>query len=174
DPLLRRRERREGPHPRPLSRCDGRGEEEAAFSMNGKSTKQRWHGQAETQIRARQLRREHTPAEAIRWSRLRNRQLDGFKFRRQHVIERFIVDFCCADQHLIIEIDGPVHGYQLERDQVRTEALQALGYTIIRYTNDQILHQLDRVLADLSHVLTPTDHNATSPSPAAAGEGAGG
>jgi very-short-patch-repair endonuclease len=105
---------------------------------------------------------------------LRNRQLDGFKFRRQHMIGRFIVDFCCAEQRLIVEIDGLVHDQQADSDQARTEALQTAGYQVIRYTNDQIDQDIDTVLADLRQALARHEHNDNSPSPAAAGEGAGG
>jgi very-short-patch-repair endonuclease len=87
-------------------------------------SKPRWRSRAAVQIRAQQLRREDTPAEAMLWSRLRNRQLNGLKFRRQHPIGRFIVDFCCAEQSLILEIDGSVHDQQADYDQARTDALQ--------------------------------------------------
>jgi very-short-patch-repair endonuclease len=103
-----------------------------------RSAKRRWRGRPETQIRAQQLRRIQTPAETLLWDRLRNRQLDGFKFRRQHPIGRFIVDFCCAEQRLILEIDGSVHAQQRDYDQTRAEALRTAGYHVIRYTNEQI------------------------------------
>jgi hypothetical protein len=61
---------------------------------------------------ARQMRQEPTQAEDLLWQSLRNHQLLGFKFRRQHSIERFIVDFYCAEAKLVIEIDGPIHDYQ--------------------------------------------------------------
>jgi very-short-patch-repair endonuclease len=77
-----------------------------AFDNDDEHSKSRWRSRAAVQIRAQQLRQEQTPAEAILWSRLRNRQPDGFKFRRQHIIGRFVVDFCCAEQRLIVEIDG--------------------------------------------------------------------
>jgi len=142
--------------------------------MNDEQVKPRWRSRAAVQIRAQQLRQEQTPAEAILWSRLRNRQLDGFKFRRQHMIGRFIVDFCCAEQRLIVEIDGLVHDQQADYDQARTEALQTAGYRVIRYINDQIDQDIDTVLADLCQALMHHERNDTSPSPAAAGAGAGG
>jgi very-short-patch-repair endonuclease len=128
---------------------------------NDEPTRQRWRGRAETQIRARQLRREQTPAEAILWSHIRNRQLDGFKFRRQHMINRFIVDFCCAEQRLIVEIDGSAHDQQGEYDQARTEALQAAGYRVIRYSNNQVARHIEAVLADLRLALESTALNDT-------------
>jgi very-short-patch-repair endonuclease len=136
--------------------------------MDKPDQKARRRTPASVQIRARQLRREQTDAEAKLWSYLRNRQLDGFKFRRQHPIGRFVVDFCCVDRRLIVEVDGEVHRSQAAEDQARAEALQAAGYTIARWTNDQIEHQVADVLAELRRLLND------SPSPAAAGEGARG
>ena len=117
-------------------------------------SKPRWRSRVAVQLRAQQLRQEQTPTEAMLWDCLRNRQLAGFKFRRQHMIGRFIVDFCCAEQRLIVEIDGAVHTHQADYDQARTEALQTAGYRVIRYTNDQIEQDIDVVLADLCQALT--------------------
>jgi very-short-patch-repair endonuclease len=138
------------------------------------SVRQRWRSGVATQMRAQQLRQERTPAEALLWERLRNRQIDGFKFRRQHPIGRFIADFCCAEKQLVLEIDGAVHDRQEDYDQARTEALQAAGYQIIRYTNQQIDRDIDAVLADLRRNLRHADRDEATPSPAAAGEGDGG
>jgi very-short-patch-repair endonuclease len=69
---------------------------------------------------ARELRHPQTPAEQKLWSRLRNRQLNGFKFRRQHPIDRFIIDFYCDEAKLCIEVDGDSHAEQIEYDQART------------------------------------------------------
>jgi very-short-patch-repair endonuclease len=82
----------------------------------------RWRAQPEIQARARQLRRELTPAERKLWARLRYRQLEGLHFRKQHPVGRFIVDFFCAKAKLIIEIDGDTHAEpdQAEYDQART------------------------------------------------------
>ncbi len=79
------------------------------------------------QKRARELRQSSTLAEKALWERLRNRQLSGFKFRRQHHIERFIVDFYCAAARLVIEIDGGIHQAQVEADTVRSDELDATG-----------------------------------------------
>ena len=96
--------------------------------------------------RARELRQPQTPAEQKLWSRLRNQQLGGFKFRRQHPIDRFITDFYCALCHLIIEVDGDSHAEQVEYDAARTEWLNAHGYHVIRFTNREVAHQLGAVL----------------------------
>ena len=95
---------------------------------------------------ARELRKNATPTEDLLWQELRNRKLCSFKFRRQHPIERFIVDFYCAQHRLAVEIDGDVHAEQREYDAARTEWLEARGYRVIRFTNDQVFRQLPAVL----------------------------
>lgn len=94
---------------------------------------------------AHELRQPQTPAEQKLWSHLRNRQLDGFKFRRQHPIDRFIIDFYCAEAKLCIEIDGDSHAEQIDYDQARTEYLTERGYTMIRYTNREVFGQIEAV-----------------------------
>jgi very-short-patch-repair endonuclease len=96
---------------------------------------------------ARELRQKLTPLEKILWSRLRNRQLSGLKFRRQHPLGPFIVDFYCAAHRLAVEIDGGIHDTRTERDVCRTEQLQAYAYPVIRFHNEQVLSDLDGVLA---------------------------
>jgi very-short-patch-repair endonuclease len=100
---------------------------------------------------ARNLRVCQTSAENILWRRLRGRRFGGFKFRRQHDIDAFIVDFYCAELNLIIEIDGDVHGYDAKarRDQERESALRDMGYDIVRYSNRDVYDNLDGVLEDL-------------------------
>jgi very-short-patch-repair endonuclease len=114
---------------------------------------QRWRMSGTKQQRARQFRREQTPAEVLLWERLRDRQLDRCKFRRQHVINGFIVDFCCLERHLVIEIDGSIHIQQLDYDAERDALLETLGYRVIRYTNEQVMQHLEAVLASISQHL---------------------
>ena len=97
--------------------------------------------------RARQMRKESTNAEALLWVRLRKRQLDGLKFRRQHIIQNFIVDFYCPRVKLVIEIDGPVHDVQEEYDQEREKILQELGYQMVRFKNSEVERNIDLVVA---------------------------
>lgn len=99
--------------------------------------------------RARELRQPQTPAEQTLWSRLRNEQLNGVKFRRQHPIGHFIVDFYCAQSKLVIEIDGDSHAEQVEYDQARTDWLESQGYRVIRYTNEDVKTRLTAVLNDI-------------------------
>jgi very-short-patch-repair endonuclease len=94
--------------------------------------------------RARGLRNTMTRSERILWNRLRKRQIDGFKFRRQHAINQFIVDFFCYEAMLIVEVDGGVHSdsYQKERDEGRTAILSEFGLRVIRFSNDEIEHEI--------------------------------
>jgi very-short-patch-repair endonuclease len=103
---------------------------------------------------ARALRKDQTEAEEMLWEKLRNRRFNGIKFLRQHPIvfsyngqERFfIADFYCAQRRLVIEIDGPVHENQREYDELRSEILESLGYTVIRFNNDEVLNSIESVL----------------------------
>ena len=120
-------------------------------------------------LRARELRRSSTPAERLLWSRLRDRRVDGFKFRRQYPVEGFIVDFLCAEKSLVIEIDGGQHQTTTEYDARRTEALNGSGYRVLRFWNNEVLEQLDGVLDVIHRELLGQD--APHPSPLPEGEG---
>lgn len=112
----------------------------------------------------RRLRSNMTGPEAPLWSRLRARQLQGLKFRRQHGIGPYIVDFYCPEQSLVIEVDGDSHADadQVVKDRQREQYLQSLGLRIIRYINDDIVKNLDGVLEDLAERLSS---RSTSPRP---------
>jgi very-short-patch-repair endonuclease len=99
---------------------------------------------------ARQMRHEPTPAEDTLWQRLRNRRVCDAKFRRQHSIERFIVDFFCAEHRLIIEVDGSIHDYTVEEDALRQEFLESLGYRVIRFRNEDVFQGIDAVIEEIS------------------------
>jgi len=92
-----------------------------------------------------------TPAEVRLWQILRGKRLQGKRFRRQHSIGSWIVDFYCAEERLIIELDGSVHDSPQRRDydSARHEALQAMGYTVLRYENRSVFEDLDSVLAGI-------------------------
>ena len=98
--------------------------------------------------RARQLRAAETSAEARLWNGLRNRQLDRWKFRRQHAIDRYVVDFVTLAGKLIVEVDGGTHstGAETRRDARRTALLEALGFRVIRVTNEAVFTNLADVL----------------------------
>ena len=89
--------------------------------------------------RARELRAGMTPAERELWMMLRKHRQDGFYFRRQHPISRYIVDFCCTKAKLCIEVDGALHDHQGERDDERTSRLEAMGYRVLRFRNEEVL-----------------------------------
>ncbi len=105
--------------------------------------------------RARELRREQTPAEDALWARLRDRQVLGFKFRRQVAIQGYIADFCCPELKLIIELDGAVHleEAQVAHDQNRDAYLKTLGYTILRFPNEMALLSGRTLVEDITRTL---------------------
>ena len=114
---------------------------------------------------ARELRQPQTPAKQKLWSRLRNRQLNGLKIRRQHPIDRFIIDFYCAEAKLCIEIDGDSHAEQVEYDQARTEYLYERGYSVIRFTNGEVFNQCEAVLQQIAGECHRLIGGNDSPSP---------
>jgi len=96
---------------------------------------------------ARELRKISTPVEKRLWKYLRNGKLDGLKFRRQHPIMSFVVDFYCHEKKLVIECDGSVHEgkFNEDYDEMRTNAMNEAGITVLRFRNDLIMNELDRV-----------------------------
>jgi very-short-patch-repair endonuclease len=104
--------------------------------------------------RARELRREMTPAERILWRYLRNGQIDGAQFRRQHAVGTYIVDFLCARSKLVIEVDGDGHADQIEFDEQRTQWLnEQKHYRVLRFTNDEVRHNIAEVLEKIREAL---------------------
>jgi len=103
--------------------------------------------------RARTLRREQTDAERKLWRLVSGRQLGGFKFRRQHPIDRYFVDFACREASLVVEIDGGQHAVDVDYDGERTEVLERAGWKVIRFWNNQVLDEpmgvLEVILAGL-------------------------
>ncbi|MFV2065594.1 MAG: endonuclease domain-containing protein, partial [Pirellulales bacterium] len=98
-----------------------------------------------TRSRAQQLRRNATKPEQLLWSILRARHLGGLKFRRQHPIEPYVVDFYCAQAKLVVELDGESHEGRQAYDRQRESFLRKMGLTVYRVTNDQVLENLDGV-----------------------------
>lgn len=103
---------------------------------------------------ARSLRRLQTTAEKVFWEAVRGRRFLGLKFSRQFPItvfiqdekRHFIADFYCFNHRLIIEIDGPIHDQQKDYDQFRSEVLNDMGFKIVRFSNDELLHDLEKTL----------------------------
>ncbi len=113
--------------------------------------------------RARQLRRNATDAESLLWQLLRNRQLDGWKFRRQHPVGPYILDFYCHEAGLAVELDGSQHAEpaQAGYDAERTQALETGGIRVLRFWNNEVLKNTNAVLQEIWNVLngslTPTE-----------------
>jgi very-short-patch-repair endonuclease len=98
-----------------------------------------------TRTNARRLRCEMTDAERLLWGQLRQRQIAGLKFRRQHPLGSFIVDFVCIEAGLVIEVDGGQHGERQPADEARTAWLNSQGYRVLRFWNNEVLQNLDGV-----------------------------
>lgn len=99
------------------------------------------------------MRKNPTASEELLWEHLRNRRLQGFKFRRQHPIGRFLADFCCPAQNLVIELDGGFHRERTLEDQHREIFLKNMGFKVIRFSNEEVLHSIETVLEVIGHSL---------------------
>ena len=88
--------------------------------------------------RSKELRQEMTPSEKVLWNHLRSRRLQGFKFRRQQVVDGFLVDFYCHAAALVVEVDGPVHDQQKQEDANRDCILEKKGLLTVRFTNNDV------------------------------------
>ena len=137
-----------------LPEGEGRGQYRAGYSFAGLTE------------RARELRQEGTKAEELLWELLRNRQLSGMKFRRQHQIGDYIVDFFCPESSLVVELDGEVHDQPevAAKDRARETWLKAQGMRVLRFSNDEVCQSPEDVLSAI----------ADSSLPSTVGRGAGG
>lgn len=104
--------------------------------------------------KARALRKNGTMAEDQLWQAVRNRKIDGLKFRRQHPFEEFILDFYCPEKNLVLEIDGDYHltSEQMEYDQNRARFLEQHGLKVLRFTNEEVENELEYVLARIKEL----------------------
>ena len=102
---------------------------------------------------ARSLRRDSTDAERRLWSRLRDRQVRGAKFRRQVPIGTFIADFACVEAKLVVEVDGSQHAQAVEADRLRSDALGAAGYLVLRFWNNDVIENIDGVVQEIEGTL---------------------
>ena len=111
---------------------------------------------------AKELRKNETETEKLLWKALRNRHLHGIKFRRQHPVYNYIVDFYCHDAKLAVEVDGKIHQNKenKEYDVERTQELNNFGITVLRFTNSQIEKNTDFVL---DSILTTIEELKSSP-----------
>ena len=122
---------------------------------------------------ATKMRKRPTRTEDVLWQTLRNKNL-GVRFRRQHAIGRFIADFCCIEAKLILEVDGGIHAENLDRDSIRDEEIGKLGYSVLRFSNEEGRMDLLRVRLEIGRILKervqPHPRPAGTPSPAGEGE----
>ena len=104
---------------------------------------------AKTQGRAKRLRRDLTEAERHLWFRLRRRQLEGHRFRRQVPIGPYVADFACLEEKLVVELDGAQHAVEVERDGRRDHWFAERGYRVLRFWNNDVLSNSEAVLAEI-------------------------
>ncbi len=129
---------------------------------------------------AKRMRREQTEPEIRLWLELRAQRFQGIKFRRQKVIGRYIADFASREPMIVIEVDGDTHGSQEDYDRVRTAFFEEQGYSVIRFTNSDVMTNMEGVLMQLalfvSHPPLPTlspEGERANPSLSPSGERAG-
>jgi adenine-specific DNA-methyltransferase len=122
---------------------------------------------------AREMRGKMTDAEALLWKLLRDRRIAGAKFRRQHPVGRYILDFYCDEQKLGIELDGGQHGETVEYDEKRSEWLRMEGIRILRFWNNQMLAETEAVMESIYLALTESENKVVKAPLPQAGEGLG-
>jgi very-short-patch-repair endonuclease len=118
---------------------------------------------------ARRLRVNQTDAETVLWNRIRNRQVDGHKFMRQLPLEGYVCDFVCREKSLIVEVDGGQHNESLQ-DEIRDRKLNAAGFKVLRFWNNDVLGNLEGVLITIQGVLSGCRCPSPQPSPRKSGE----
>ena len=104
---------------------------------------------------ARELRLKMTATEELLWDRLKKKQINGNRFRRQHPIYRYILDFYCAEKCLAIEIDGSVHDDTKEYDAYRDTLLESLGIKTLRFKDEEVTANIDGVIEKIRQILSP-------------------
>ena len=109
----------------------------------------------------RELRKELTDAEKLLWAELRNRKLNGLKFRRQHPLDKFIVDFYCNEKKLVVELDGSVHDEKInkEYDEARTAMLAGLNVFVLRFRNEEVINNMQNVLERIRTIADMLNRN---------------
>jgi very-short-patch-repair endonuclease len=136
----------------------------------GKSVVKEMHVGAKPELfrYAQEMRKNPTESEKVLWNILRKFRYKGYIFRRQHPVDIFIADFYCHKLKLIVEVDGGVHDFEQakEYDDGRSAELEKYGLKIIRFTNDQVLKEPDKVTNDIHSYIS----SLTSPSPAGEGD----
>ena len=118
-----------------------------------------------TKQSARALRKRMTDAERLLWRHLRNREMGGWKFRRQYPVGPFVVDFICVEKNLVIEVDGGPPAKNEEEDNQRSSYLNRMGYRVFRFWNNQVLQETEAVLEAIFAILADGKKNSPSPQP---------
>jgi very-short-patch-repair endonuclease len=118
-----------------------------------------------TRQRARALRQQMTDAERLLWRHLRNRELGGWKFRRQYPVGPYIVDFICPEKNLVIEVDGGQHSDDVKHESQRSAYLNKMGYWVLRFWNNEVLQETEAVLEAIFAILADRGKNSPSPRP---------
>jgi very-short-patch-repair endonuclease len=106
-----------------------------------------------------------TDAERLLWSHLRNRELGGWKFRRQYPVGPFIVDFVCPEKNVVIEVDGGQHDENRDLDVQRSAYLNKMGYKVFRFWNNEVMQETEAVLDSMFAILANEKQNSPSPQP---------
>jgi very-short-patch-repair endonuclease len=114
---------------------------------------------------AKALRQRMTDAERLLWRHLRNREIGGWKFRRQYPVGPYIVDFICPEKNLVIEVDGGQHAENEELDLQRSAYLNKMGYRVFRFWNNEVLQETEAVLETIFAILADPAKNSPSPRP---------
>jgi len=122
---------------------------------------------------SRQNKREQTDAERRLWFHIRNRQLNGYKFRRQYPIHNYILDFYCSETSFAIELDGGQHIKRTRYDERRSKELEKLGIKVIRFWDNDVLQNIEEVLEKIINVLEKRSVKKPHPDPLLRGEGKG-
>jgi len=146
-------EAKRSPHPPTPSPVRGRGGEKPALRATLRLPKP----SEALRESARRLRVESTPSEGILWAALRNGQLDGMKFRRQHPVGGFVLDFYCRQEHLALEIDGGIHETMIGRDRERQGHLESLGIRFVRLPAALIEANLDAAISKIREAFIKSD-----------------
>ena len=106
---------------------------------------------------ARRLRRDMTDAERTLWAQIRHKQVDGYRFRKQVPLGKYVADFACLEPRLIVEVDGGQHADQTIPDAARSAWLENNGFRVLRFWNNEVLENLDGVLQTIAETLREVD-----------------
>jgi len=121
--------------------------------MVGANTEKKRKSLTENRERAKSMRHEPVNTEKLFWFEVRSRKLGGFKFKRQVLIGKYIADFVCSEEKLIVELDGPLHADRMRYDAIRDKALLERGYRVLRFTNNEVGDDFAGVLVTILEAL---------------------